>query len=368
MLLLTLFMADSWILGNAPDSSNDSLYGVLLAIFIVFSLECITLCIVQEGYFPNFFFWMDFIGTVSIILDIGWIANLFIPSGTMKASGSVLRATRAAKLGARYGRLLRLLRMLKFVRFLPCFKTGLSDEFEPTMFAIKRVSEQLSARLSLRTAALVMILVIVVPFLSYQDNDYSPYAWVTHMKMVAKNESTVLYDIDNVARKCNNFYLPKDSKVLSMKIESPWITETFVKNYDTGRNLRASNILLYSSDYYVSKSVLSEYKSKYADASKDKVFFNVMLKMDMTRPNESVAMFNILLIVLVIIVLFVFTAAFSQAVNDLVVRPLEKMMTTLRTSALLMIKSVEELSSAKEKDDPEFKKKVRTVQYCTYDY
>jgi len=354
LLMLSLFMADSWVLGNAPDSSNDSLYGVLLAIFIVFSIECITLSIVQEGYFPYFFFWMDLVGTVSIILDIGWI----IPSSTMSVSGSILRATRAAKLGARYGRLLRLLRLLKFVRFLPCFKTGLSDEFEPTMSAIKRVSEQLSTRLSLRTAALVMIMVIVVPFLSYHDTDYSPNAWITHMKMVAKNESTVLYDIGNVARKCNNFYLPKESKVLHMKIESPWIADTFILDYDTRRTLRASNILLYSSDYYVYNSVLTEHNNTYADASKQKVYFNVELKMDMTEPNESVAMFNILLIVLVIIVLFVFTAAYSQAVNELVVRPLEKMMTTLRTSALLMIKSVEELSSVKEKEDLTLEKKV----------
>ena len=355
LLMLTLFMADSWVLGNAPDSSNDSLYGVLLAIFIIFSIECITLSIVQEGYFPYFFFWMDLVGTVSIILDIGWIVNLFIPSGAVSASGSVLRATRAAKLGARYGRLLRLLRLLKFVRFLPCFKTGLSDDFEPTMSAIKRVSEQLSARLSLRTAALVMIMVIVVPFLSYENKDYSPNAWVTHMKMVAKNENTTLYDIVNVARKCRNFYLPKDSKVLHIKIESPWIAEPFVVDYDTRRILRASNLLMYPSDYVYN---MTEHKSKDADVSTQKVYYNVELEMDMTIHNQSVAMFSILLIVLVIIVLFVFTAAYSQAVNDLVVRPLEKMMTTLRSSALLMIKSVEQLSSVKEKEDPEFKKKV----------
>ena len=348
LLMLTLFMADSWVLGNAPDSSNDSLYGVLLAIFIIFSIECITLSIVQEGYFPYFFFWMDLVGTVSIILDIGWIAHLFLPSGAMNASGSVLRATRAAKLGARYGRLLRLLRLLKFVRFLPCFKTGLSDDFEPTMSAIKRVSEQLSARLSLRTAALVMIMVIVVPFLSYENKDYSPNAWVTHMKMVAKDESTALYDIVNVARKCRNFYLPKDSKVLHIKIESPQIKEPFVVDYDTRRILRASNILMYPSDYFVYKNMTE-------------VYYNVELKMDMTIHNQSVAMFSILLIVLVIIVLFVFTAAYSQAVNELVVRPLEKMMTTLRSSALLMIKSVEELSSVKEKEDPTHEKKVTIV-------
>ena len=354
-------MADSWVLGNAPDSSNNSMYGVLLAVFIIFSIESIILSIVQEGYFLNFFFWMDVVGTLSILLDIGWISNSFIPSGSLSASGSVLRATRAAKLGARYGRLLRLLRMLKFVRYLPCFQTGLSDEFEPTLSAIKRVSEQLSAQLSLRTAALVMLMVIVVPFLNYQVNDYSPNAWVTNFKMVAKNESVLLSDMDNMARKCHNFFLPKDSRVLSVMIESPWIEDTLIREYDTRKTLRDSNILTYSSDYYVLNSILTEYNSKYADPSKHKVFFNVVLKMDITTANELNSMYNILLIVLVIFVLFVFTAAFSQAVNELVVRPLEKMMTTLRTSALLMIKSVEQLSSVKEKDDPAHEKEVISI-------
>ena len=103
---------------------------------------------------------------------------------------------------------------------------------------------------------------------------------------------------------------------------------------------------------------MTEHNSMDTDISTHKVYYNVELKMDMTIHNQSIAMFSILLIVLVIIVLFVFTAAFSQAVNELVVRPLEKMMTTLRSSALLMIKSVEQLSSVKEKEDPEFKKKV----------
>jgi hypothetical protein len=136
--------------------------------------------------------------------------------------------------------------------------------------------------------------------------------------------------------------------VLHIKIESPRIAEPFVVDYDTRRILRASNILMYPSDYFVYKNMTE-------------VYYNVELKMDMTIHNQSVAMFSILLIVLVIIVLFVFTAAYSQAVNELVVRPLEKMMTTLRSSALLMIKSVEELSSVKEKEDPTHEKKVTIV-------
>ena len=51
----------------------------------------------------------------------------------------MLRATKAAKLGARYGRLMRLLKLLRFMKDIPClhFLTD-SDEYEPTMTAIKK--------------------------------------------------------------------------------------------------------------------------------------------------------------------------------------------------------------------------------------
>lgn len=62
LLLLSLFLAESWVLGNAPDSSNNALYAILLAIFVIFCLETFILSFVQEGYFNSFFFYMDIIG------------------------------------------------------------------------------------------------------------------------------------------------------------------------------------------------------------------------------------------------------------------------------------------------------------------
>jgi hypothetical protein len=207
LLMLTLFMADSFTLGNAPDSSNAALYSVLLAIFVLFNIEMMLMLLLQDGYFLSFYFFMDLIGNFSIILDIGWIANKFIPSGTISTQGSVIRATRAAKLAARYGRLMRIMRFIRLIKFLPCFgNMDSKDEFEPTMSAIKKVSDDLSNMLSLRTAALVLILVIVLPFLNYTVVDYSPNAWVTNLKMLAKNETTTWHDISNAARKLEDFY------------------------------------------------------------------------------------------------------------------------------------------------------------------
>ena len=259
-----------------------------------------------------------------------------------------MRATRAAKLGARYGRLLRLLKLLKFTRFLPCFLSNIDDEFEPTMKTVKRISEDLSARLSLRTAFLTLLLVIIVPFLNYTVIDYSPDAWLTTFKVIAKNETVTSYDVLNIARKAHNFYHYKDSKVRMVKIESPFIEDSpYIQHYYTRNVIRSTNIFHYESDYKVNGQ-----------------YYGVKIAMDETIPNEMIAMFNIILILLAIIVLFTFTASFNHAVNELVVKPLEKMIKALRNSAMIMIKSLEELSASKgevldEKEtDKDKKKKV----------
>jgi len=83
----TLYIFSHRILGNAPDSSNVILNVTLLIVLIAFCAEGIILSFVQDGYFGSFFFWMDTIGTLSILLDITWISNSFIPDGTIATQG-----------------------------------------------------------------------------------------------------------------------------------------------------------------------------------------------------------------------------------------------------------------------------------------
>lgn len=359
LLMLSLFMADSWILGNAPDSSNEILNGTLMVVFVIFVFETIILTIVQEGYYLSFFFWMDIIGTLSILLDISWITDIFIPSGVAASQGSVLRATKAAKLGARYGRLMRMLKFLKFMKDIPCLKfLQDDDDYEPTMGTIRKVSEELSQLLSLRVAALVMILVIVMPFLNYTVVDYSENAWLVNLRILAKNESVTYYDVDYHAQRCDKFYNKKDTDLVALRIESPWL-ETFYENqYDRRHPLRTDNLIIYESDYHFTAGQLRESGVPSAIASippntsnMTDVFFKVNMEVDTTVENQYDAMFSIIVIVLVIIILFVFTGSFNSAVKSLVVQPLEKMLTTLRNSAMLMLKSLEAVEKVKKETE-----------------
>ncbi|RYH32743.1 3',5'-cyclic nucleotide phosphodiesterase [archaeon] len=360
VLLLSLFLPDGWVLGNAPQSADKALFAIMVAIFVCFSVEMAILAWVQDGYFPNFYFWLDLVGTISIIFDIGWITDEFIPEGSSVSQTSLVRATRAAKLGARYGRLMRLLRLLRFLKFLPCFKNMSEDEFEPTMSAIKKVSEKLSNLLSARIAMLVLILVIVMPFLSYPVHDYSANAWITNAKMLAKDETTTWFDIQDFGRKCNNFYEPKDYVLRLLKIESPWYPDQYKVKYDTRDVLRTDNIAKYISSYYVENSVLTSSGNAYAvdyvanaaadgrDGRSGYTEFRVALHLDQTVVAQDGALLNILIIIMVLVLLMFFSGSFTGTVNKLVIQPLENMMKTLRGSAMLMIKSLKSLEAASD--------------------
>jgi hypothetical protein len=108
------------------------------------------------------------------------------------------------------------MKMMRFMRILPCFSSSDADDFEPTMKSIKKVSNELGAALSLRTAALVLILVIVEPFLAYTVNDFSVKAWIVNMKIQGKSNLTTYDDIDYIGGKMRKFYAPKDSRLISV--------------------------------------------------------------------------------------------------------------------------------------------------------
>jgi hypothetical protein len=330
LLLMSLFISDSWVLANAHTTDDDVLYTILCIIFGIFVLETTVLSYCQDGYLLGFFFWMDTLGTLSIILDIGWIADTFMPSSGATSKGSLLRAARAAKLGARYGRLMRLTKFLKFFKFLPCFNSGADAEPEPTMSAVRKVSAELSSVLSRRVAALVMLIVIVVPFLSYSVEDQSAKAWCTNYRLVAMNNASTTDDLDAMTRKMKRFYHEEALTPMKLLVESPYLPRT-LEYYDIGYYVRSDNRLLVEQQFI-----------------DNGIKYKVMLWMNNTVIAQWNAFFGIMLIILVIVVLVGFSASFQSSVDLLVVVPLEKMMNTLRKSATAMLKSMKAMSAEDE--------------------
>lgn len=333
LLLLSLFLPDSWILGNMNYQNDDILYTILTIILILFSLETIILSFVQDHYFFSFFFWMDTLGAISLILDIGWISKEFLPNHGARSRGSLLRAARAAKLGARYGRLMRLLKMMRFYKFLPCFdnkEEEIATELEPTLSAVRKVSAALSSVLSRRVAALVLLLVIIVPFLSYEQVDFSPNAWAKNIRYSASNPNITELELKSLADSFRDFYDHKEISLMSLYLESPYYPSQKY-SYSMPYHVRNDNIYHVAEDYF-----------------DEGVKYRLRVKMNVTPIAQWNAFFGIILIILVVVVLVGFSASFQSSVDELVVIPLEKMMNTLRRSAASLLRGMKAMSREEE--------------------
>ena len=73
----------------------------------------------------SFFFWMDFIGTLSILLDVGWLKLGVLDS--IEGRWELLRAARIAKIGARSSRLMRYV-SASCVLFANALRMGTKEE------------------------------------------------------------------------------------------------------------------------------------------------------------------------------------------------------------------------------------------------
>lgn len=77
MTLITvysLFFDD--IRAASVDQKYDGVfYGITTFCMCAFLVEILLASLAKEDYFLTFFFWLDFISTVSMIGDIGWITS-----------------------------------------------------------------------------------------------------------------------------------------------------------------------------------------------------------------------------------------------------------------------------------------------------
>eukprot|EP00930_Biecheleria_cincta_P085542 TRINITY_DN74925_c0_g1_i1.p1 TRINITY_DN74925_c0_g1~~TRINITY_DN74925_c0_g1_i1.p1 ORF type:complete len:1024 (+),score=190.53 TRINITY_DN74925_c0_g1_i1:92-3073(+) len=107
----TLIGSDLQLMYTEKSSDPYFDYGVWGA-FIVFSVEFILQCIGKTDYLCGFFFWLDFISTGSLLLDVSSIKKALAGGAGL----SSLRAGKSARLGARAARVVRVIRLVRIVR------------------------------------------------------------------------------------------------------------------------------------------------------------------------------------------------------------------------------------------------------------
>jgi len=62
-------------------SADDYFYALSTFAMFTFIVEMILSIKAVSGYFLSFFFWLDFVSTISMISDIGWLWLIIIGEG-----------------------------------------------------------------------------------------------------------------------------------------------------------------------------------------------------------------------------------------------------------------------------------------------
>mmetsp|Transcript_16408 Transcript_16408/g.33785 ORF Transcript_16408/g.33785 Transcript_16408/m.33785 type:complete len:302 (-) Transcript_16408:2021-2926(-) len=227
-LIASLFVVDVWIMANGKEEHDVAVDSVMMFIFISFVIECFVLIVTKDHYFNGFFFYMDVIGTLSMILDISWMAKgLGLHSASSDAQ--LLRAARSAKIGAKSSRLAKLTKLFKLME--QCFQARDADSNDPNKIPpAKAVAKALSGVLSRRVAALVMILVLATPLLQYQQIDNAYMAHVDSLgrfMSLSNTQNITSSDWSDIANDFKNFYEEKDMYPIRLTVTDDDGFETF---------------------------------------------------------------------------------------------------------------------------------------------
>jgi len=187
------------------DKPADQIFDIVtIATMAIFFLEVVVCSVGKAGYLFGFFFFLDMVSTVTLVLDITWVAeelfgdsiskdsNAQESSGGGSTGGDSAQAARAARMsraGTKAGRVVRLIRLMRLIRLFKIFrnpKSMMTQEFwiEPggdfedddvvqNADQESAVSKKLSEMTTRRVIMLVLSIMLTLPF--FQADMYKDF-------------------------------------------------------------------------------------------------------------------------------------------------------------------------------------------------
>mmetsp|Transcript_28112 Transcript_28112/g.63688 ORF Transcript_28112/g.63688 Transcript_28112/m.63688 type:complete len:862 (+) Transcript_28112:138-2723(+) len=314
-------------LAASPGSADLGFEVIMTVVFFMFVIEIILQCFYKEDYmwfpdwealpeetpmylwmrrlqFGSFYFWLDFIATFSIILELQWILgesyiHAINGSGTQSAS-----AGRASDTGERAGRIVRLIRMVRLVRLIKLYKyatatrRGGAEERSES-----RVGAAMSDLTNRRVIVLILMMLIVIPLLTVSDSDVSlslGVQFVHHLAMKNATDPTTFSSGLTLAVSTVIDQLP----VLSILVDG----------------------VSYAYDEKVSE--LRDVELRVYELNTEG--FTTQIIYDLHNHSREAAFFSMYTTSFVIVLLIAGTYFFSSDVNRLVIGPIERLVDLVR--------------------------------------
>jgi hypothetical protein len=360
-LFVALFLPDMFSLAQVP--SNIEQDAILTAVFVFFSFEFIVLSITDTSYLFGFFFFMDMVGTLSMLADISFMGGPDAtqpdvidntgPGGTNDVM--VVRAARAAKLGARAGRLSR---VLKVLRFLLPFLGGKDEDTDRVKMA-RVISRQLTHALSTRVAFLTITVVVTMPAFSiflFPENDFSMASWTQLLDLTANEYHATYLQVQagqpyqaelEAQRLFFTSELDRFSKFYGEQSYGPF--EICVGEISGGKFNCKPEVLGEYRVIFNSSFEPPVRKSSIRQISGDRI----QARFSLAAPNQVSSGLATGLMIFVIVVMVSFGLLMSSSISEIALKPLERMLDTVRETCKHIFKYTSGLQDDEQEDENE---------------
>uniref|UniRef100_A0A7S3D7F0 Guanylate cyclase domain-containing protein n=1 Tax=Palpitomonas bilix TaxID=652834 RepID=A0A7S3D7F0_9EUKA len=380
MLLATfyaLFFDDIRIL--AVTSEGDSAVSVVtFVVFCLFLIELVLFSILKkDAYLGKFFFWLDLVATISLVLDVDFIMGPIedaiygtddsgsAVSSNIQEQTVITRASRAARAGTRAGRIVRMVRVIRMVRIFKLWTivkgnrenhdqvqaeemADADPEYEPSNI-YKKLSDLTSRKIIIG----VLIMLFVIPQLDY---DTSLFVQPTSFGGPSIGLDTMegYFDLYQSGVMSQTSYLSESEKVLHFMMQESvsdyfgvqqikllklvsnltGIEQTFntTMMMEAGANLRvsgASYTLNWTLSHANLTNTLRDDEVTYVTSTTG----NLAAAYNNLYSTKVKAIMGIVQTIFIIILLGGGAAFFSRDFNKLVIHPIERMVDMVKTLA-----------------------------------
>eukprot|EP00927_Polykrikos_kofoidii_P018594 TRINITY_DN18625_c0_g1_i1.p1 TRINITY_DN18625_c0_g1~~TRINITY_DN18625_c0_g1_i1.p1 ORF type:complete len:934 (+),score=195.03 TRINITY_DN18625_c0_g1_i1:117-2804(+) len=328
-LLVALFGSAVFVLLDLPDDPTVRIADYLMLIVMVFFLsELVLRSVVEAGYWMSFLFMMDFIGTLSMIFEIsfmlGGAGKIVLQKSSPGVNGVMVRAARAARLGARAGRLSKPMR---------CLSLMFSKKRHDTVAApdvATALGERLTQELSTKVAVLTIVLVLGVPILQlarFPEDDFSLRSWAFKLEVDygRSHEAKPGASGEALSQTFSSTVDDMTTFFENMNYE-PFALAGFGEEETLlgPAPVRRQNMLWQEVTQCSVPRPGCEGKRRAA------VLF------DFTRSNQIDELMDVSLIVFIIVAMYLESFALSRSITTIIVKPVEKMLVTSRSMARLL--------------------------------
>ncbi|OMJ86393.1 hypothetical protein SteCoe_12120 [Stentor coeruleus] len=345
--IYALFGDDIKTLGFAK-SSDDGFSSLVVICLFLFSLELTLSFIFKPDYKWSFYFWLDLIATVSLITDISWIweSALGLSSGSSN-SKSLQNAGKASRAGTRSTRALRIIRIVRLIRIVKLYKNAKTamknremrkneeDEIIRDMPEVQesKVGKRMSEVTMKRVIIIVLALLFILPLFETDFYYTSQTSWEFGLTEL-------------------NTFLNQDGFDYAM--DEYW-------SYHESDN-RPIVYLQYTTGDGVQHNISSN-ATNYNDLRFSEIFYassgNLISIFDLRYDVKLTSLLNVCRTIFICIVLTLGSIYFTKDSEDLVIKPIEKMIEKVKIIAKNPIAAAEiqEMSNKREEEENSQNKK-----------